>query len=231
MRRARLAELTAALAIVASTTSACSLLTSLDGLSGSPASDVPDGDARADVDATGSTDAASDTSATSDALDAGDDAGPNLHPQGTFETGTCDPWVGFQGTLEIVSTAHSGNGACRACTKPSTTDFFTADDNGAPGPGELGATYRAQVWVRTDPTAPAPPTATLFLREASIASGSFVQLQLNSTPEVPIDATWQRLETTLTFMNPDGYMNLFVGAPASPNACFLLDDAVLQRVK
>jgi hypothetical protein len=234
MRSARLAELTAALAI---TTSACSLLTSLDGLSSSPVSDIANGDARADGDGTGateaSTEAAADAPMTSEALDAfdaGDEAGPNLHPQGTFENGTTDPWAGYQGTIDIAATAHSGNGACRACTNPTTTDFFTADDNRTSGPGEVGATYRAEAWVRADPSSPAPPSVQLILRNATLVNGKFTALESSASPLIPIDATWRHLEITLTFTKA-GDLNIFVGASTAPNACFLIDDVVLRRVK
>jgi hypothetical protein len=234
VRRARLAGLTASVGIAAFATSACSLLTSLDGLSSGGALAV-DGAAGADVgtiaaiDASSDASTASDTSAASDALDGGDNAGVNLHPQGSFETGTCAPWVGFQGTVEVVPTAHSGSGACRVCNSPSTTDYFTADDNSTPGPGTIGASYRAEAWVRADPTAPAPPAVKLFLRNSAIVGGMFTELEGSSSAPIVVNATWQRLEVTLPYTKA-GNLNVFVGADAAPNACFVLDDVVLRRV-
>jgi hypothetical protein len=227
MRRARLAELIAALAI---TTSACSLLTSLDGLSSPPGTGPTNGDARADGELQGSGEASADGSSTGDALDASDDAGTNLHPQPTFENGTCAPWVGYQGTVEVVPTAHSGQGACRVCTKPTTTNFFTADDNRSPGPSVLGATYHAEAWVRNDPSAPAPPSVTLYLRNATIVNGNFIDLESSSSPTTAIGATWRRFDANLTFTKP-GDLNVFISADTAPNACFLLDDVVLQRIE
>jgi hypothetical protein len=173
MRRRRIGGLIIALAVA---TSACSLVTSLDGLSSGidatdgprdagAANDATDGPAEAEV-APPPTDAA-DALAIQDA-GARDDAGPNLHPAGTFENGTCDPWHGFQGSIGFVTLARTGGGACRACTASTTTDYFTADDNGATGADMVGATYRAEGWVRTDPTAPAPLDVKLFLRNASV---------------------------------------------------------------
>jgi len=223
---------------VAVACSACSLLTSLDGLSDGARSGVPtDADARTDANATGSPDATNEATAADahDALDAGtvtdanDDAGPNLHPNGTFESGTCDPWTGFQGTVDAVSTAHTGSGACRACTLPQTMDYFTADDNRAPGPAEVGATYRVQAWVRTDPSSPPPVDVRIFLRNATDVNGTFMDLGQNMSPAVTIDATWQRLETTFTFTQP-GSLNVFLGATTATGACFLFDDVLLQKV-
>ena len=216
--------------------SACSLLTSLDGLSDGTALGVP-ADARTDGTAT-SSDAPSETTAAGDAqsgvdagnvTDASDNAGPNLHPNGTFESGTCDPFGGFQGTVDVVSTAHTGTGACRACTLPQTSDFFTADDNRAPGPGEVGATYHVQAWVRTDPTSPPPVDVSIYLRNATFVNGRFTEHGESMSSPVTIDATWQRIETTYAFTQP-GNLNVFIGAGTAPNACFIFDDVLLQKV-
>jgi hypothetical protein len=234
MRRRRIGGLIIALAVA---TSACSLVTSLDGLSSGidatdgprvdgAANDATDGPAEAEV-APPPTDAA-DALAIQDA-GARDDAGPNLHPAGTFENGTCDPWHGFQGSIGFVTLARTGGGACRACTASTTTDYFTADDNGATGADMVGATYRAEGWVRTDPTAPAPLDVKLFLRNASVASGSFVALESSASVPAPIDATWQHFETSLS-ITKQGYLNVFVGATHAPNACFILDDVTVRRV-
>jgi hypothetical protein len=218
--------------------SACSLLTSLDGLSDGAVGGATS-DARGDQSTTGSGDARSDATSgdaakTLDAggdsvTDANDDAGPNLHPNGTFESGTCDPFGGYQGTVDVVTTAHTGIGACRACALPQTTDFFTADDNRATGPGVVGATYHVEAWVRADPTRPPPVDVRLYLRYAVDTNGMFVDHGSNYSPVVTLDATWKRLETTYTFTQP-GDLNVFVGADTAPNACFLFDDVVLQRV-
>lgn len=228
MRRRRIAGLIAGLAIA---TSACSLFTSLDGLSGGSAA-VPFDGAGADVAVAADVLTDSDVGSTLDVrdADAGDDAGPNLHPQGTFETGSCDPWVSYQGSLDFASPGHTGSGACRACAAPGATSIFSGDDNGASGDAVLGATYHAEGWVRSAPNAPAPPNVALFLRSDTLQNGNFVQLELNESPEAPIDATWQRFETSLDITMPGGTINVFIAGPAAAGACFLFDDVVLRRV-
>ena len=235
-RRGPLAWLTTL--AVGAACSACSLLTSLDGLSDGAALGVP-ADAHTDGTATGATDAPSEAMTVVDAAqhdvdagsitDANDDAGPNLHPNGTFESGTCDPFGGFQGTVDVVSTAHTGTGACRACTLPQTTDYFTADDNRAPGPGEVGATYHVQAWVRTDPSSPPPMDVSIYLRNATLVNGTFTEHGESMSAPVTIDATWQRIETTYAFTQA-GNLNVFIGAGTAPNACFIFDDVLLQKV-
>lgn len=229
----RIAGLIAGLAVA---TSACSLLTSLDGLSsGGDAGEGPSPDAAADHSAEGGADAAPPFKAdAADALpteDAGarDDAGPNLHPAGTFENGTCSPWQGFQGSVGPISIAHTGSGACRACTASTTTDYFTVDDGGASGDDVVGVTYRAEGWVRTDPSTPAPPDVRFFLRNASIATGTFVTLESSMSPAAAIDATWQHFEATLS-VTKQGYLNVFVGGTHAPSACFILDDVTVRRL-
>jgi hypothetical protein len=115
------------------------------------------------------------------------------------------------------------------CTAPSTTDSFTADDNGASGPLVVGATYRAEAWVRTDPSRPAPPGIVLVLRNSAIINGTFVDQESGDSPNVGIDATWQHFETTLAPTKP-GTLNIYIYADHAPNACFIFDDVVVRRV-
>jgi hypothetical protein len=231
MRRRRIGGLITGLAVA---TSACSLVTSLDGLSNGADDAAPD--ARGDGPTAASEAApppvgrdASDELALAEDAGARDDAGPNLHSAGTFEDGTCDPWTSYQGSLGLVTIAHTGSGACRTCTASTTTDFFTADDTGASGDDVIGATYRAEGWVRTDPSAPAPPDVRIFLRNASVAGGSFVDLESSVSPAAPIDATWQHFETSLS-ITKQGYLNVFIGATHAPSACFIIDDVTVRRV-
>lgn len=224
------------LAGIALACTACSLLTSLDGLSGGSDGGSGSTDATSDVatsgDASPGADGGTDASDDAPSRDAGDDAGaPSIHPQGTFEGGTCAPWAGYQGSVTASTLAHTGSFSCRVCTAPTTTDFFTADDNGASGPGTVGATYRAEAWVRTDPSQPAPSEINVFLRSFRVDdNGVFLALESASSPDTTIGAQWKYIETTLQLTKPNGRLNVFVGAPHSPGACFLLDDVALRRI-
>lgn len=213
-----------ALGLIASlvfASAACSLLTSLDGFSDAP-----------EPDASAAGDSSNDGAMRADATpvgDAGDEALPSLHPQGTFEGSDCEPWSAYEGTLTHVATAHSGSGACRTCQVASAMDIFSGDDNGASGPGIVGATYRASAWVRTEPGRPAPPSVAITLRIVP-TNAPFAELELMSSPEVAIDGTWKRIETTLT-MTKAGTLNVFVYGNVAPSSCFLFDDVVLQRLQ
>ncbi len=188
----------------------------------------PDGAIASDSDASGHDGATGGRDAGYEAMTDASDAGgaPNLHPQGTFENGTCDPWGSFQGSVHASDVGHSGGGSCEVCTLPTTVDRFTADDNGAPGPSVAGATYHAEGWARTSPGKAPPGLVDLNLR--------------NVTPE-PIEQTrsaqslvndvWQRFETTLAVTKPNGRIGVYISGEHRPNACFLIDDVVLSRVQ
>ena len=214
----------AAVLLAATDLAACSL-TSLDGLT-SPASAATEG---------GSVDGAFDASladGVSDApidvskLDAGDAAGVNLYPRGGTLDTSCEPFVGFQGTVTPTSTARTGAGACRVCTNPMTTDYFTADDGGEFGAVAVGERYRARVWVRAEVGAPAAPGVTLHLRTVT---PPFNTVTNDMSPTASIDATWKQLETTTT-VTEASRVNVYVAAGHAPGACFVLDDVTLERL-
>ena len=115
------------------------------------------------------------------------------------------------------------------CTAPTTTDFFTADDIGSPGPAVVGATYRAEVWVRTAPGKAVPGPAVVFLR-SYVLDPTFRQLETSPSPDQVLDAQWRRIETTMTITRPGGTLNVFIGADHAPGACFLIDDIVVRRI-
>lgn len=208
---------------------ACSLTTSLEGLSSTVIVVEANADASGATDGTASTD---DGSTRADAIaDAGDAAGaPNLHPRGTFETGTCGSWVGFQGTVAQDSNARTGSGSCLVCTGPMTTDYFTADDNGAPGPAVVGATYRAEGWVRSAPGKPNAGPVRLFLRNFTVVGGTFRGLESSASASSEVDAQWRSRATTLTVTKDGGKLNVFVSADHRSGACFLLDDVTVRRI-
>ena len=237
--RARVSASAASLSFVAAL-SACSLLNSTDGLAGGPGGS--DGDAASTADTGAESDGAASTSdgGTSDgalvdgAIDAGDagsDAlsGPqNLHPNGTFETGIA-PWGAYQGTVASDSTARGGTKSLRACTRDGTLDYFTADDGSALGGPVMGATYRAEVWVRTAPGAVVPPSVALWIRSANY-TGGFQSIETDNNDGPPLTATWQKLSVTLKITKPAERLGIFVGADQATNACFLIDDVTLVRL-
>lgn len=221
---------TAGISLVgASLLAACSLMTSLDGLQAdhswidASSSEVAAGDGAGGVEAGDSPDGPSDGSS----LDARDDSGPpNIHPFGTFESG-CYPWSSYGGTVSESSVARSGVGSCRVCTNDTTTQPFSIDDNGSPGPTVVGATYRVEGWARTAPGSPAPAAASMLLRNVSPTA----ILEVAGSQERPLTAEWQRFESTLTVAHPGGAINALFFGVYRPSACFLVDDVVLRRIQ
>lgn len=212
----------------------CSLLTSLEGFSsGSPdAGPAPLADAATESGAetgTPPTDGGVDGAIPTDAtVDTGTDAGPppNIHPNGTFEA-SLDPWGAYQGTIAPDATAHTGARSLRVCGG-TNVDYFTADDNSALVGPSIGATYRAEGWVRTAPGAVTPPSINIFLRTVDLSRG-FEVVELGQNEGAPLTSTWQKLSVTLKVTKPAERLGVFVGADWVAGACFLLDDVTLQR--
>jgi hypothetical protein len=209
---------------------ACSIFTSLDGFTGG-ADAAPDGD-RSDASNEAATpaDAADDSASDAIPLDASDGAGPrgpNIHPNGTFDT-TLVPWGSYQGALTLDPFARSGAKSVRVCTLPATTNFFTVDDGG-PIPNTLGGTYRVEVWVHTAPGAATPPNVKLFVRTINRSAG-FVVVESTESSGIALDGTWQRLEVTLVTTKPAAFFNVFVGGDSITNGCFLVDDVYVERL-
>jgi hypothetical protein len=215
-----------AMIVAASGLAACSL-TSLDGLT-SATGEIPDA-ARIDGTFEASPDApAADARSDTTLVDAGDEAGVNLYPKGGTLESSCDPFVGYQGTVAPTSTAHGGSlGGCRACTGPGTTDYFTADDGTAFGLAASGERFRARLWVRTEVGKPAPPTVSLHIR--TVLFPGFNVVSDETSPSVPIDATWKQLEIVSTLAKASN-LNVFVSAIHAPGACFVIDDVTLERL-
>jgi len=218
----------------------CSILTSLDGLS-SPNDPTPGG-SEAGPDGTTSANDAGDSGSSSDALsdtgssadvtvDSGTDSGPslpNLHPNGSFEANIV-PWGAYQGVVTQNDLARTGAHSLRACGN-NGVDFYTADDGSALGAPTIGAMYRAEVWVRTSPGAPAPPSMTLFIRSVNF-TGGFQSIETANVDTVgAITSTWQKLSVTITITKAAERFGVFVGADPSAGGCFLLDDVVLQKI-
>jgi hypothetical protein len=206
---------------------ACSLVTSLDGLTSATGALEPDA-AMLDGMSEASNDGAAADARSDTVVDAGDEAGVNLYPDGgTFES-SCDPLKGFHGTVTPTATAHGGSkGGCRACTGPTTTDYFTADDGAAFGLAASGERYRARAWVRTEVGMPAPPDLNLHLRTVVFPAYQVIADVTSST--VPIDASWKQLEVVSTVTTASN-INVFVAATHAPGACFVVDDITLERL-
>jgi len=223
------------------TSAGCSLLTPLSGYSSgddalAPAAEAgPTGErdgssmAPGDADPHAAADATLDAAADADASTDGPPPSPNLYADSSFET-SCAPFGGFQGDVTRDKTAHTGSWSCRACTRPTTTDYFTADDGSFhPGP-VVGATYRFEAWVRSAPGAPAAPDMLAFLRTANV-SGQFTKVEEDVNDIAPLTSTWQHVSVTLKVTAPAERIGGFVGAAHAPDACFLLDDVVLRRIQ
>lgn len=216
---------------------ACSLTTSLDGLTSNVVyADAAgegtgaDGEALPDGSLPGA-DAGTDAPATADA-DGGTVAGVNIHPQSTFETAdaACGPgWGTYQSSLEKNAVAHGGTASCRVCMNSGILDFYTADDGGSSGATTLGVRYRAEAWVRTAPGFPSPGPGRLFLRNFKV-TGGFEDLESKSSDAVMLDFNWRLVSTELLITKPGGVINVFIGMDAVAGSCFLIDDVTLRRV-
>jgi hypothetical protein len=159
--------------------------------------------------------------------DAGDTAGPNLETNGTFDTDV-DPWNSYQGALTLSGLAHGGAHSLRVCVNV-LNDIYSADDSQTPGPGTLGATYRARAWIQADPEASTPSYIAIALRNV-VDEPSFKELESLRSPQIPVPAIWTQIETTLA-ITKQGLLNVYIYAAAESGTCFLVDDVSLERVK
>lgn len=153
---------------------------------------------------------------------------PNLHPNGSFETG-CAPWAAFQGTMtHVTSGARTGVGACRFCTNGSGT-YFTADDAGSFGKPVVGAEYAVEAWVRSVDGKAMPPRVSLALRTRDTTKTKVegTQVELGTA----LSTQWQRMRTNLSVTKDAAELAIVVGADRSADECFLLDDVTLVRVR
>lgn len=158
-------------------------------------------------------------------VDAGE--GENLHPNGTFET-TCSPFRGFMATVEVSdAAAHEQSRSCMVCAT-EMTGFFTADDLGV-ADAPPGSTFRAEAWVHAAPGRPAPTATILVLR--SVTYNPFTEVEKVDAFGPAPSTTWTRVAVDLPITKTAAKINVVVGGPAAANACFLLDDVRLTRVR
>lgn len=155
--------------------------------------------------------------------DAGDAAsGPNLHGDGTFESG-CGKWQVPDGTQTPSTTAHGGSGSCRACA--STAAGFALDDKGFLTNPPLG-TYRATAWVRIAPGDPATSYG-ILLRTVNEPSGRFDEIEKNATNAEFVDG-WSPISVELPVTKPADILNVVVYTHGP--TCMLVDDVTVERL-
>ena len=157
--------------------------------------------------------------------DSGDGTGtPNLHPDGTFESG-CGRWQTVNGTETASGDAHTGSGSCRICS--TGPGGFSFDDKGflaSPPPGR----YQASAWIRPAPGEPAPRSWGILLRTVDEPTGpSFAEVEKSaSNPAVTTD--WAELTVALDVTKPADVLNVVVYTDSS--MCLLVDDVRAERV-
>ncbi len=229
--RARRRKTTVAALASAALATACSVALDFDALEGDgpgggvleagTGSDAEAVDAKAPDGGSPAADAAVDALA-----DASDDAGTLLYEQ-RFDGPACNGWSTFQATNGSDPSGRAG-AACRVCMNAGVTDFFSG---GSPGLGFVPAvgTYRAEAWVRTAPDAGVTSGGRLHLRQAK--RDPFTPVASAMTPPEPFSTTWSRLEVVLDVTKAEEDLDVFVTGGAGPNACFLVDDVKLYRVK
>jgi hypothetical protein len=212
---------------------ACTVLTSLDGLSGgvtdggapTSLSDAlsealgvsPDGFA---VDAL-SSDSNAAESASADASSA--DGGPiNLLTNPSFELGVggCGPgWNGYGATYTRSNTARTGSYSCMACPTGTGSYQLTAISTVQVGPGS----YYAEAWLRTPPGAAAVNAAgTQVYFTADAAPNNYFQANMISP-----GSTWQVSgEAFLIDAGGNLSFDVHVYYPGD-GGCILVDDVAL----
>lgn len=223
---------------------ACSLLTPLGDLAGTAVPDgaldgssadrfapgVEGGDATEPID--GTTERMLDAPSGGGDNDAGADAAPpELHPNGTFESGLA-PWVPYHGTVASDTTARTGTHSLRTCAQASvpSDSVFSADDSGAVLGPVVGATYHASAWVRTAPGATAAPRSVNLLFRTIDTSPAFAEVENSYTPSIAMSTTWTKLETDLKVTTAAQALNVAVTGHYEAGACFLIDDVSVVRL-
>jgi hypothetical protein len=228
-------RLAIAIAVAGSSLGACSLVTSLDGLSsGAADSDAttPEAGDGSSVDTRGPDGAPVDAPGVDGgARDGAPDAAPpaNLAPNPGFETGkpSCAPWAGYENTLVSVSPGRSSATACLVCSKPGAP-FFTIDGDVVDAP-PIGARYRAEAWVRAPADGPRPEAVGAHLRTYNL-NGGFQDVEQGVGRETAVTSSWVLITTTLTVTKPAPHLDFYIaGSPGGESRCFVVDDFVVVR--
>jgi hypothetical protein len=224
--------------VLAAAFAGCSLLTTIDGVSGGG----DDGRGEADATATdtgGGTNAdtgldPNDTGVPADSNADVDAALPNLQPNGGFElvngSGCGNEWGVFQGSGTRVGDARSGSYACKACgTSTSESEYTLANGDSAKLEVAPGQRIRVEAWVRVYDDAASQQSVRGVIRIFAPDGGTNV-VQRIDPPLVPVTTTWMRLETILdvTVAGRFNYYVAFLGGALA--SCALVDDVVVQRM-
>ena len=220
--------------------SACSLFTSLDGLSGGSPT-LPTEAAAFDVEAADALDARPESGAPPSeggSGDAGDDGpaprGPNYFPIGDFELGSSCSGQGYNSSYTLDPIARSGTQSCRVChaygQPPNVYSYDkTIDSIGAP---PKGSRYYVEAWLRSAPDA-APPTggAEITLRDFRTTGGTFTAVDERHSGYTRLGSEWTKVAVEFSIADTTDGLDVYVDAPLeSGTTCFLLDDVVVQRV-
>jgi hypothetical protein len=211
---------------------ACSLLTSVSGLSDGADTLADANGSEAGSGEAGGLDASRDAEPTTDAAADGDAEAslPNLHPIGTFENGAkCEPWGFYFATLTRAAVGHTGQSSCRVCSITGQPDGFTADDKGILGPPTIGATYHLSAWLRAVPGSSVATTAFVVLHTIDLPS--YAEREVSTSISEVLTDTWLKFEATLSVTTSADALDVVIAGDYAENACFLVDDVVVERIK
>lgn len=209
---------------------ACSLLTSVDGLVGGSDAEAGDGAVSADAplgsDASGA-DGAVQGDGGGPGGDAGGDSGPsNLVPTPGFEgvaAGCGGMWSGgYNATYQPSPEAHTGSNSCLMCPVPGgVTSFALALTN----PLSLGpGSYVAAAWIRS-PVDAGGPGGTGVLASSQLPDGGTVFYQ--GTMVTP-DVAWAASTESFTVTEAT-QLQLSVHVYFPNGGCVLIDDVSLVQ--
>lgn len=207
---------------------ACSLTTSLDGLTGGPDPSTPE---------TGPPDVFTPDvvpiDAPSDVVDAATDApvvGPNLYPAGTFDTSDniCSGTAYHSKVDRSMPGRASSPYACQICATGSASDIYTLDRFTGIVP-HAGETYRVTAWMKIDGAA-VPPAGGVMLAVRSAVIDPFEIYEQSATPNVAATTEWQQLTVDLVVTRDAPSLEYFVGGPFDATSCFLVDDVEIRKV-
>ncbi len=208
----------------ASVLAGCTLVTSLDGLSGGGDPVV--------ADEAGSLEAGAEASMPlSDAgstVDANVDAGPLLSG-GDFEaTTTLCNGPSFNSDTDVISSnPHAGKSSCRVCASADSESTFSLDIRPPAGPPIVGATYRASAFVRRPQNESFPP-AGVYLNIRSFNDAPFTVVEI-ATMNTPTQTAWSQVSVDLKITKPAQALDIFASALYGENTCFIIDDLTLTK--
>lgn len=220
------------------------LLLALGALSSSAACSLPSrdefagGQTSADSGALDASDASVSPAADGSRDDGGDasssnDAGvENLltAAEGGFEDGACDKFGGYNATTATSNDEHSGATSCMICRQGMGS--YTLDIDVAPKP-KVGETYHASAWVKAGPSGALGQQMALRLRSHT-DTNPYVDIQVETTPNVPLTDTWTLLEVNFVLTTAGGdAIDVYVAAEGGSGQprCFLVDDLAVWRAK